>query len=248
MLGSISVEGLALVIAVSGIAGFVTGLAGFGTALVAVGPWLHLLPPTVVPPLAAISSVVAQVTGIRVVRRAIRWRDLAPYLLGAVVGVPVGVALLQHASSSLLRATVGTLLVGFAAWELTQKGRAGIGSFGGRAADLCVGACGGILGGFAGLSAPVPVVWLRLRGGTPDTQRAVYQPFSLLVLSWAVLAMAIAGHITPAVIVIAGSCIPVVILGTSLGARCYSRLQHTHFRRVVLALLVASGLSLLHLG
>jgi len=248
VLGGAGAEALILVMLVAGVAGFVTGLTGFGTALVAVGLWLHLLPPAFVPPLAVISSVVAQLASVPVVRGAIRWRDLAPYLVGGAVGVPLGVALLHSASPSFLRLTVGGFLVGFAVWELTGRGRGSLEALDSRVADLCVGAGGGLLGGFAGLSAPVPVVWLRLRGGTPDAQRAIYQPFNLLVLTWAGLTMASAGLVTSGVIVIAAFCIPVILLGASLGARLYSRLEHTHFRRIVLALLVASGLSLLFTG
>ena len=49
------------------VGGFVTGLAGFGTALVASGLWFHALPATMVPPLVAMSSAVAQIVGLMTV-------------------------------------------------------------------------------------------------------------------------------------------------------------------------------------
>lgn len=246
MLFPVGVERLGLVLLVSWVAGFVTGLAGFGTALVAVGPWLHLLPPGFVPPLAAASSVVAQIASFRVVRRGVRWRELAPYLIGASVGTPLGVAILYRWTASLLRPTVGVLLIGFAVWELSRAGWGGVRLKGNRVADLCVGTCGGLLGGFAGISAPVPVIWLRLRGGTPDAQRAIYQPFSLLVLSWALVFMVLAGFMTLPVLLTAAFCVPVIIQASRFGARTYRKLGRAQFRHLVLILLIVSGLSLLY--
>ena len=236
---------MALIVAVAAVAGFVTGLAGFGTGLVAAGLWLHLMPASFVPPLVAITSVAAQLASLPAVRRAVRWGDLSPYLIGAVIGVPLGVLVLRHASSLLLRPVVGVFLVVFATSELSGLGRVRIGSLGGRLADAFVGACGGLLGGFAGLSAPLPVVWLRLRGGPLDSQRAVYQPFSLLALAGATLAMGIDGHLHRGVLVVAGFCLPATVVGAWLGVRCYGRVDQGAVRRVVLGLLLLSGLTLL---
>ena len=65
----------ALIIVMFGavVAGFITGLAGFGTALVASGLWFHALPATTVPPLVALSSVVAQIVGLSTVRKSFDW-------------------------------------------------------------------------------------------------------------------------------------------------------------------------------
>jgi uncharacterized membrane protein YfcA len=127
----VTVTALALVAAVACIAGFVTGLAGFGTGLVASGLWLHVMPASLVPPLVAICSVVAQIASLSSVHREIRWRALSPYLIGAAVGVPFGVLVLQKTSSHLLRAAVGACLLAFVAFDVTAIRRFRLGSFGG---------------------------------------------------------------------------------------------------------------------
>jgi len=236
---------LALVATIAGVAGFVTGLAGFGTGLVAAGFWLHLVPAPFVPPMVAINSVAAQIASLPAVRREVRWRALTPYLIGAVIGIPLGVLVLRHTSSFLLRPAVGIFLVAFTTFEFIAAGRFGIGARGGRAADGVVGTCGGFLGGFAGLSAPVPVVWLRLRGGPSDAQRAIYQPFNLLVLSGASLAMGIDGQIDRNILMVAGFCLPATLIGSWLGMHCYWKVNQGTFRRVVLGLLFLAGLTLL---
>jgi uncharacterized membrane protein YfcA len=162
--------------------------------------------------------------------------------------VPVGVLLLGMASPDALRGVVGLLLVAYASWQLSGRLRPAIGGWGGRPADGAVGFGGGLLGGFAGLSGPLPIVWLQLRGWPSIDQRAVYQPFNIVILALAALAMAIAGHIDGAVLVVAAACVPLSLGGAWLGVRLYARTGEALFRRVVLGLLLASGFGLLAQG
>ena len=177
--------------------------------------------PTMVPPLAALASVAAQMVGLFAVRKAFDWRRVAPYLIGALVGVPLGVWLLSVASPGVLRLSVAGFLVTYALFHLGGPARMSVGNWGGRKADGVVGVGGGILGGFAGLSGPLPVIWLQLRGGPSDQQRATYQPFNLIVLSLASAGMAIGGHIDQGVLLVAGMCLPVTLFGAWIGTRAY---------------------------
>jgi uncharacterized membrane protein YfcA len=227
------------------LAGFTTGFAGFGTGLVASGLWFHAMPAAMVPPLVALASVPAQLVAQVSVRTAFEWRRTAPYLIGGALGVPAGVAALQAASPSLLRTMIGAFLVAYAAWQLLQRRGRGIGDRGGRAADAAVGLGGGFLGGFSGLSGPLPLIWLQLRGGDTATQRATYQPFNLVVLTLACAAMTVGGQMTADVLRVAAYSLPATLVGAWLGVRAYGRVSPHTFRRVVLALLLASGMILL---
>lgn len=245
MTGTASAIDLLLVALVACLAAFTTGFAGFGTGLVAAGTWLYLIPSRFVPPLVAMVSIVAQLVSLPHFRRQIDWRSLAPFLTGATLGIPTGVVAQQYASSSQLRLSVGFFLVGYTLFELLARDRLRIRVPGAHAADGVIGAGGGFLGGFAGLSAPLPVIWLRLRGGSPSEQRAVYQPFSLLVLSAASIVMGIEGSIDRSVLILAGWSLPAAIIGAWLGTRCYRLVDRIVFRRIVLSLLLASGLVLI---
>src|SRR5262245_12132080 len=103
-----------------------------------------------VPPLVALASVAAQVVGLVTVRQAFDWPRLRPYLLGGVIGVPLGVAALGAASPFLLRASIGAFLIAYAAFQLFQRRRREIAGWGGKTADMAIGVGGGFLGGFAG--------------------------------------------------------------------------------------------------
>jgi len=232
---------LAMVTVGALVAGFTTGFAGFGTGLVASGFWFHVLPAGMVPPLVALASVAGQIVGVVTVRKAFNWARLMPFLIGAAVGIPLGVAALAAVSPFWLKMSAGAFLVAYSAFQLLARRRREIGAWGGRWADGAVGVGGGFLGGFAGLSAPLPVMWLQLRGGPPDSQRAVYQPFNLIVLALASAAMGLDGQITADVLWIALFALPVTLAGAWIGARLYGAVSPRTFQRLVLLLLLVSG-------
>lgn len=236
---------IALVLLGALIAGFTTGFAGFGTGLVASGLWFHALPAHMVPPLVVLASVAAQIVGLVAVRASFRWQAAAPLLIGGVLGVPLGVAALAAASPGAIRTSIAAFLIFYALFQLLQQRPPSLGRGVGRWADIAVGAAGGFLGGFAGLSGPLPLIWLQLRGGGSDAQRATYQPFNLVVLALAGVTMALGGQMGSAVVTVALLCLPVTLFGAALGARTYARISQQAFRRLMLALLLLSGVTLL---
>lgn len=242
---SLDLATLALVIGGALLAGFTTGFADLGTGLVASGLWFHALPAAMVPPLVALASVAGQIVGFVTVRNAADWTRATPFLLGGAVGIPLGIVALAAVSPFWLKTSAGAFLVAYSAYQLLGRRPREIGAWGGRWADGVVGVGGGFLGGFAGLSAPLPVIWLQLRGGATDSQRAIYQPFNLIVLTLASAGMAVGGRITPPVWWIALFCLPATLAGAWIGARLYGAVSARTFQRLVLALLLGSGCILL---
>jgi uncharacterized protein len=100
---------------------------------------------------------------------------------------------------------------------------------------------GWFLGDFVGPSGPLPLIWLQLRGGARDGQRATYQPFNLIVLVLASFGMAISGKFTPGVLGVAVICLPTTLIGAWIGAKVYVGESPQTFQRVVLYLLLFSG-------
>ncbi len=89
------------------------------------------------------------------------------------------------------------------------------------------------------------MIWLQLRGGPSDQQRATYQPFNLIVLSLASAGMAIGGRVDQGVLIIACMCLPVTLFGAWLGTRAYIGVSEAIFRKIILILLLGSGLILI---
>jgi uncharacterized protein len=224
--------------------GFISGLAGFGTGLVALGIWLHAVSPAQAASLVVICSVVAQSQTIPAIWHAIDLRRLWPMLVAGVAGVPLGVHLLDHVDPNAFRFGVGVLLLVFSATLLIGRARMTI-HWGGRTADAVVGLGGGILGGLAGLSGPLPTMWATLRGWGKDQRRGVFQAYNLTVLTAALVSHVAEGLITQEVGWLVLWALPGTLAGAALGARAYRRLSDHRFHQVVLCLLGVSGLTLI---
>jgi uncharacterized membrane protein YfcA len=229
-----------IVLAGALLAGFVNGLAGTGTGLVALGLWLHVIDPVLAAPLVMICSVAAQMLSLFSIKPALNLHRLWPFLLGGVLGVPLGVMALDNIEVGSFRIFLGTFLLIYCAAMLASR-RLPVIDWGGRPANGAVGFAGGILGGAAGLSGALPTIWCGLKGWNKTEQRAVYQPFNLAILAWALAAQAQQGFITAEVGRLALICLPGTVLGVWLGVKAFGRVDDRQFRLTILWLLLASG-------
>src|SRR5215831_4013855 len=222
--------------------GFVAGLAGFGTALMALGIWLYVLPPSEAVPLILICSVVAQSWTLPSLWRSFDFTLIWPFVIGGLIGVPLGTLLVAQADPNAFKLTVGVFLLLFPLALYFSKPMAS--HFGGRIADAAIGFAGGILGALAGLSGPLPILWATLRGWGKDERRGIFQSYNWAVLLAALVLQAVTGLIGMDVIRLTFITLPGTLLGAWLGARLYHALDDRNFRDVVLALLLLSGVSL----
>jgi uncharacterized membrane protein YfcA len=223
--------------------GFVSGLAGFGTALMALGIWLYVLPPSTAVPLVLICSIVAQTSTLPSFWRSIDFKLVWPFLIGGLAGVPLGIMLIVHADPRVFKLSFGVLLLVFPAALYFNRAPVAV-SFGGRVADAIVGFAGGILGGLAGLSGPLPILWASVRGWDKDERRGVFQTFNWTVLSASLCLQAGTGLVTREVVWLALLALPATVFGAWFGARTYHALSDRNFRDVVLGLLFLSGAGL----
>ncbi|MGO8912611.1 MAG: sulfite exporter TauE/SafE family protein [Bradyrhizobium sp.] len=223
--------------------GFVSGLAGFGTALMALGIWLYVVPPSVAVPLVLICSIIAQTWTLPAIWRAIDFKLVWPFLIGGLAGVPLGTWLVAYADPRIFRLSVGALLLVFPTALYFHRRPIAL-SFGGRVADTGIGFAGGVLGGLAGLSGPIPILWASVRGWGKEERRGVFQTFNWTVLSAALCVQAAIGLITQETMWLALLAMPATVGGAWLGARTYHALSDGNFRDVVLGLLFLSGVVL----
>src|SRR5207248_2625311 len=144
-------------------AAFVTGLAGFAFGIVAAAVWLHFLSPAQATALIVAFGLIVQGVSVWKLRRAIKWPRLAPFLIGGIVGVPLGAELLRWAAPGHLRIAVGAILVMFSLWNLFRPSLGSV-ARAGVVADGAVGVVNGVIGGATGLAGIAAVIWTSLRG------------------------------------------------------------------------------------
>ena len=235
---------IALVVAGALAAGFVNGLSGTGYALVALGFWLHAMSPVTAAPLVAFCAVGGHLQSLPRIWKGVIWSRLWPFLAGGVIGVPIGTALLGFVRVQPLKIGVGLLLILYCSWMgLVRRPPVVMG--GGRLADGAAGIGGGILGGMASLSGPIPVIWVQLRGWTALAQRGVNQPYNMSVLTLSLVSAAVAGFLDRTFFIWAAISLPVTLIGAHMGLRLYGRINDAQFRRLVIVLLGLSGVTLI---
>lgn len=223
---------------------FASGLAGFAFGLVAYGLWLHVLSPQIAGPLVIVASLISQCLSLLHVRRAFRLDLLWPFLVGGIIGTPIGVWLLAYIDPVVLRRATGVFLVAYSGFFLLRPPVKPVHA-GGRVADGGIGFASGVMNGLAGLSGPLTTAWCSLRGWNRDASRAVYQPFIVAVQVAALPALLGAGLLNRDLGYYTLICVPAMLLGVWLGVRLYVRINEVQFRRLMLWLLLASGASLL---
>lgn len=241
MLG-LSLQTVSIVWAGAFVGALAAGGAGFAFALAASSIWLHALDPVRTTALVVACGSLLHLTLVWPIRRAIEPVRLAPFILGAVIGIPLGVLFLTRLNGGILKAAIGIFLVVYGIYALAAPRLPNI-SFGGRIADLAVGVIGGILGGIGGYSGVLPTIWTQLRGWPKDVSRGVYQPFILFAHVVTLLFVGMAALDSGGVKMFLLA-LPALAIGAWLGLHVYGRLDDRRFRQVLSLMLIASGLSL----
>ncbi|MEX0591733.1 MAG: sulfite exporter TauE/SafE family protein [Xanthobacteraceae bacterium] len=223
--------------------GFASGLAGFAMGFVVSGVWLHLISPIQTTALIVGYGLWTQGYGVWRLRHTLNWRNLAPFIAAGAVGVPVGTLLLTYVDGAYLRTGVGVLLVVYGIYGLMQPAmqpvRAGV------VADGGIGLLNGLLCGLTGLPGFIITVWCGLRGWTKDVQRAVFQPVMLAAMVMTAVSLGISGAVTieTAKLYVLG--LPAMLGGLWVGFKLYGKLDEVAFRKLILVLLLFSGLALI---
>jgi uncharacterized membrane protein YfcA len=222
----------------------VAGLSGFAFALVAASIWLYILTPLQTTTLIIAFGLIVQGYLVWKLRHALDWRRLWPFIAGAAIGVPVGVAVLGWANPDYVRAGIGVFLVLYSLYALLRPSLPPV-TQGGAAADAAVGFANGVLGGITGLAGILVTIWCGLRGWPKDGQRAVFQPVAVAIFAMSAFWLGVKGAVSADIIRLFLFGLPALLAGTWLGIKLYGRLDEASFRKVVLVLLLASGVALM---
>jgi uncharacterized protein len=165
-------------------------------------------------------------------------RSVALLLAGSVAGAPLGLYVLAEADRRLLEALIGLLVLAFAI--LLARGFTLASSGGGT--EVAAGFTAGLLSTSTGTSGPPLVIVLHARGLDPRAFRGTLASVFLVQGAVGIVAFALAGQITGAAwrVLLAG--LPGLALGIVAGDALFARVDRQRFRRLVLGMLVASGL------
>ncbi|MGA0034168.1 MAG: sulfite exporter TauE/SafE family protein [Burkholderiales bacterium] len=220
----------------------VFGISGFGSTLIAVPLLAHLFPlKFVVPFFVIIDCVGAFNMGLRL-RADVMRREIFLLLPFMALGILCGVWLLVRVHAELLIGGLGLFVTFFGLSYILKRGKgfplphwsgAPLGMFGGATSAVF------------GIGGPIYVFFLTGRGATPTQIRATV-PMIFMFTTLARIALFIAaGLYSPASLVAAGALLPVMALGVWTGHHLHLNMSQQTVVRVMGALLVVNGISLL---
>jgi uncharacterized membrane protein YfcA len=244
---------LGTICAILFVSGLMSGLSGFGFSAVG-SSCLLLLPPQLAVPLLMALSTANQLLSVGHLREDMpsSWKEAwprgsAPYVLGGIIGVPLGIWLLNHLPASRLMLVFGVILTAYSIYSLLKPAGLRIKGRDGAASGITVGFIGGTIGGFTAFPGAAVVVWTGLRDLPKRMTRSIVQPY-ILVLQ--IVSLATNAYVHPAVFgrrfwVLLAITLPVVLPGTFGGVSLYRRISDVNFKRLSFFLLGLSGVGLL---
>lgn len=223
-------------------ASFVQGLAGFGIGLVSLAFLPFLVSPTDAVVLMTLYATVFCAVIFIPLRRDFRVAGVDALVVGSVVGTPLGVWVLATVSASLLARLIGATLILIVALEWTRLNPR---SLPGRGWGLLAGVLSGVAGGAVGTPGPPAIVYMAAQGWGARTIKANLQAFLVANQLVILIGYAWAGLLTAEVWRLAAVFAAPAGLGLGLGMSLFDRLDAARFRRIVFAILLASGVALL---
>ncbi|MCJ2127246.1 sulfite exporter TauE/SafE family protein [Methylobacterium sp. J-077] len=189
-------------------------------------------------------SIANQAAMVWDLRHQVNWKNLAVFLTGGALGLPLGVSMLLYADRHLFTIGIGVFLIIYGSFMLMRP--ASICPYQHPAYDVITGFLGGITGGSIGFPGASVTIWCNFKEWNKNEQRALFQPFILILQVAALFSIAAARGFGggPAFDFAALLCVPGSWLGTAFGLLLYKRLSDFHFAKAINILLVVSGLSL----
>jgi uncharacterized membrane protein YfcA len=226
-------------------AALLSSIAGFAFSALAGAVVLHLYQDPVRSMAVVVTcSIAIQSYCVWALRRELQWRRLAPFVLGGLFTVPVGVSVLKLMPTGVFSLCLGLIVIAYSIYHMRGSHlRVPNASWRG---DVVAGALGGVLGGLIAFPGLAVCIWCGLRGLPKEQQRAIYQPYILLMQ---LEALACLGTMTPSRIPLETLAfyMPVAMLAAYLGFALFRRMTAAQFNLAFHLLLIAAGVSLLGL-
>lgn len=222
--------------------GVVSGFSGFAFSAAAGAILLHIFEPIAAVPLMMFCSIASQTMSLITVHRLIRWREVAPLLIGGIAGAAVAVPFLAAIEPRPFRIGFGVCLASYALYMLMRR-RVGVPIHAAPSAThAVVGFTAGVVGGLTAMPGALVVVWCEQHGLSKESQRALVQPFIIAVQVFAIGLLcfqpgAIGLDLFQRLVV----ALPAVGLGTFIGATMFTKVNDRIFRYCALFIILASG-------
>ncbi|MCC7486043.1 MAG: sulfite exporter TauE/SafE family protein [Burkholderiales bacterium] len=223
-------------------ANIVFGISGFGLTLISIPLLAHLFPIKFVIPMVVLLDVVASLRQATRLRGGVYRTEFLALLPFMLAGMVAGAFLLVRLPAEVLLLALGALVLVYGAYyalrhdsvfRLARWTVAPIGVFAGAASAVL------------GVGAPLFILYLTGRGATPDHIRATMPVIFSFTTVGRIILFTVAGLFTREIVLTSAALVPMMLLGLYVGNRMHVGLSRETMVRIIGALLVLSGTSLI---
>ena len=220
------------------------GATGFGAGVVAIPLLVLVLPLRAVIPVVTTLGILASFGQTLREFRHVDWRGVRGLALPTLAGAGAGLWLFQVLHPEMLRSALALFIIGYALWSLAQR-KVGLRAPRAWLAPLA-GASGGLVSTlFGGMAGPLFVIYLNALRLDKTRFRATISAILFLLAVLRAGGYGSLGFYDARALALLALLAPVMALAMVLGERVHHGLDEALFKRVVAALLVASGVALL---
>ena len=224
------------------VAYLIFGISGFGSTLIALPLLAHVMPLKIAIPVVVVLDCVSAISmGLKL--RADVWKaEFVPMLPFLIVGLLIGAFVLLRVPTQWLLLGLGCFVLAFGANYLIDRNSAIRLP---RWSVVPVGLFAGTTSSALGVGGPIYVFYFTARGATPQQIRAsVPAVFSFTTVA-RIAIFAGVGLFNVQVLITIALLLPVMVLGLWCGHRLHGRLPRDQAIRIIGALLLLSGASLI---
>jgi len=225
---------------------FVRGFTGFGANLIWAPVLVVLYGPVEAVAIMGLAGLFSTVQLCVPAAKQADWAEIWPIVLTALVAAPFGVLTLYYVEADFVRRAIGGFvlviaLILMSGWRYTGD-RGGVK---GTLARIVTGSLGGWLAGFGGIGGPIPVLYFMAAPGQAAVQRANNVIAVSALVPMVLVTLIYNGNITELTLIRVLLLVPTYMIGTWLGAHSFKKAPAKIFRKAVLVLLIAIGVSAL---
>lgn len=185
-------------------------------------------------------SLVISLALIVKISRDVNWDIFRRFVIGSVIGLPIGIMVFLVANMTMLKVAVGVLILVLTVllmlnYRIRQTGRR----------DFVIGGLSGAFTTGIGMPGPPVLLYFSGTGVTKETLRATTLAFYLIIYALSLVVQIVFAGTSKTVWTWSIYALPVVVAGLIIGQWLFPKLNQYYFRLLIYGLLLFTGAYLL---
>lgn len=233
---------MSLIGAVIFLASLLQGVFGFAFMLIALPLLSFFVSMKEAVPL--LSFFLALISGILAFRFRVEFvfKNVQPLLIGAIIGIPLGIFFLITMNDRIIKTALGVMLIVYSLYTLfVRRTPFRLPAWTGYIAGFFAGA----LGGAFNITGPPIVFYISTQEWTKNHVVASLNIFFCITSTILLLLHAVIGNITREIVVTFFQLIPVMVIGMLVGVYIFKKVNEDNYRKGLFILLGIMGIMLL---